>query len=544
MSSSIGKIIIPVVSTCDPTGFNQAKAGLKDLEQSQPSGGGGGGGGAPVIERAPKQAAASGMNNIAKTAGSRLSQIAGAIPGAEGIGSLIGSAALGPVAAGVAVFALSQKAAANAIAVRKSALDLSVSVDYYGKLEKSARGAGLSMGEVTAAMSTMESKVLGAATGGSMGESVYLQSLGLTRDDMREGIGNAEYLARRLHGMNLTGGQKAAVFGSVGAADAVMGAGGQQNGIFDANAGTSLMASRMGVGISNFATNMVGAWGGILTGRSREDLEREAADKDKAEQEGRLTKYMQQSGAAALPGLVSPAESARYANESHKGFIYSAKGTEQARYEQLAQVQTRQARFSAEAPLMQAREAYGEESGIISQGARAGGYSNHSQGEMAAIQALDKLNQNLSPTRSNVENLGADLDVSAKRWEQDKKSRYNDKGNWKGEAGGEMVDPEGVSKQQIDIARSTGDRLTDYVQGLTASGPQAGAYGINTVAGASQVMGSEFEMSKSTETISILKAILEQLVASGKMTRQQADTTGSQLGYRYNDPISNLFGSK
>lgn len=539
MAGSIGKVIIPVVSTFDPAGIAQAKAGLKDLAGAQGAGGGGSGSGGA-------DGSAGGISNLAKTAAGKLSSIASAMPGGEGLGSLLSASALGPAAAGVAVFALSQRVASNAAQVRKGALDLNVSVDYYGKLEKSARYAGITIGEVTAGISGAHEKVLSAATGGNMGESVFLESLGLTRSDMQKGIGNAEYLAQRLSGMHLTAGQKAAVFGSVQAADAIMGAGGQSSGLLDQNAGTNLMASRMQTGLYNFSTNMIGAWGGILSGRSRESLEREAADKAQAEQAGKLEKYMQQSGAAALPGLVSPAESARYANESHKGFIYSAKGTEQARYEQLAQVQTRQARFSAEAPLMQAREAYGEESGIISQRARAGGYSNHSQGEMAAIQALEKLNQNLSPTRSNVENLGADLDVSAKRWEQDKKSRYNDKGNWKGEAGGEMVDPEGVSKQQIYIARSTGDRLTDYVQGLTASGPQAGAYGINTVAGASQVMGSEFEMSKSTETISILKAILEQLVASGKMTRQQADTTGSQLGYRYNDPISgflNMLGN-
>ena len=481
------------------------------------------------------------MGTLAKTAGSRLQQIAGAIPGAEGIGSLLGSAALGPVAAGVAVFALSQKTAQNAIAVRKSAMDLSISVGYYGKLEKSARSAGLSMGEVTAAMGSMESKVLSAATGGNMGESVFLQSLGLTRDDMREGVGNAEYLSRRLSGMHLTAGQKASVFGSVGAADAIMGAGKQSSGIFDANAGTSLMASRMGVGIGNFATNMVGAWGGILTGRSREDLEREAAAKDKAEQEGRLAQHMQASGAAALPGMVSAAEAERYANQSHQGFIYSAKGKEQARYEQLAQVQSRQARFSAEESLMNPRQAYGEESGIIGQRARNGGYSNHSQGEMAAIQAIEKLNQRLAPTRSNAQNLAADLDVSSKLWEQDKKSRYNDKGQWQGE-GREMIGPDDVSKRQIDIARSTGDKLTDYIQGLTASGPQAGAYGVNTVAGASQMTGAEFEMSKSTETTTILKAILEELVKSGKMSREQATATGDQLGYRTNDPISDLFG--
>ena len=86
-------------------------------------------------------------------------------PGAEGLGSMLGAAALGPFAVGVAVFALSQKVAANAITVRKSAMDMSVSVEYYGKLEHAARSAGVSMGEVTSSISGLSNKARAAATG-------------------------------------------------------------------------------------------------------------------------------------------------------------------------------------------------------------------------------------------------------------------------------------------------------------------------------------------------------------------------------------------
>ena len=49
---------------------------------------------------------------------------------------------------------------------------------------------------------------------------------------------------------------------------------------------------------------MVGA-GGILTGRSRQDLEDEAAAKSKAEQEGKLHQYMVNAGTAQSQSLLS-----------------------------------------------------------------------------------------------------------------------------------------------------------------------------------------------------------------------------------------------
>ena len=69
-----------------------------------------------------------------------------------------------------------QRVASNAAQVRKGALDMAVSVDYYGKLEKSARMAGITMGEVTAGISRAHDKVLGAAIGGNIGESMFLES--------------------------------------------------------------------------------------------------------------------------------------------------------------------------------------------------------------------------------------------------------------------------------------------------------------------------------------------------------------------------------
>ena len=74
--------------------------------------------------------------------------------GMGGITSAMGSvgAVAGVAAVGVAIYALTQKAAQQSIALRANAKELGVSVEYYGKLEKAARSAGLSTEEVAGAL--------------------------------------------------------------------------------------------------------------------------------------------------------------------------------------------------------------------------------------------------------------------------------------------------------------------------------------------------------------------------------------------------------
>ena len=63
--------------------------------------------------------------------------------------------------------------------------------------------------------------------------------------------------------------------------------------------------------------------------------------------------------------------------------------------------------------------------------------------------------------------------------------------------------------EQRDAARDFGDKLTDYVEGITRSGPQAGAYDVNTVQGASQLMGAEYQMDQSQETKRMVELLLQ-----------------------------------
>jgi hypothetical protein len=510
MSGSVGTVKIPIVSTFDASGVQQAKAGLKELQQSQGGGGGGGssegGGSASPGNRAPspsKDTPATSMSTLAKAAGSRLSQIASSIPGAEGLGNLLGSAALGPAAAGVAVFALSQHVASNAAQVRKGALDLGVSVDYYGKLEKSARMAGITIGEVTAGIGGARDKVLAASTGGSMGESVFLQSLGLTQADMREGAGNAEYLANRLSGMHLTGGQKAAVFGSIQAADAIMGSGkGSTGGIFDANAAETMVASQMKVGADNLATNIMGRLGFFFSesysGKSYEQIgidwdkkNDQAEAQQRAEQQAKLEKALQAAGSALLPSLASPADTERYTRLSRQGFIYSANGQENERYRNLADLQAREQRLGAESGLISPWEQADREMAIATGKRDNKGYSSDYQAESAMIGIQERKNAALTPVRSKYENLEANLKTGQDRWNNE-----SELGGW---------------HEREATARKMGLQVQDYADSMTHAGGLAGAADMSSVGGYSQLVAAQEQMRQSSDSRAMAEMLLQQL---------------------------------
>ena len=89
---------------------------------------------------------------------------------------------------------------------------MAVSVDYYGKLETSARMAGIDDRGSYRRHQPDADKVLGAAIR-RQHRRIDVPGIprALTRDDMDKGVGNAEYLAGKLaQGHDSTAGQKAA----------------------------------------------------------------------------------------------------------------------------------------------------------------------------------------------------------------------------------------------------------------------------------------------------------------------------------------------
>ena len=248
--SSVGAIKIPLVSTLDPKGFNDLKAKMQELDRT-PGGGGAGGGGAGGDGGGGE----SQISNFARQAGSRISQVASGISGGSEIGNLIAKSALGPAAAGMAVFAFSQKMAGQAMQVRKAASDIGVSAGYYYGLERAARAAGLGLEEVTGAVTSVSEKATSAALGGSMGGAAFLHSLGLTDRQIAAGMGNSEKLVSHLRGLNLSAGEKGALFGSAKAGDAVLGA---TAGGWDQSGVLTDRASRLKIGLQGLGETMLG----------------------------------------------------------------------------------------------------------------------------------------------------------------------------------------------------------------------------------------------------------------------------------------------
>ena len=91
--------------------------------------------------------------------------------------------------------------------------------------------------------------------------------------------------------------------------------------------------------------------------------------------------------------------------------------------------------------------------------------------------------------------------------------------------------------EQTLLARKSGNELTDYAESITRSGSLAGAYDVNSVGGYSQMVGAEYGMSQSTDTVRMVELLVKIAENTGKMTKDEGDTIIGQLGYRTNDPI-------
>ena len=155
--------------------------------------------------------------------------------GELGFGGLSGAGTIGGAAAGI--YAISQAAANSAIELGRNAREAGVTVEYYGKLGAASRKAGIGIDETMAGMKKAHQSFENAALNGSIGESLFLKSLGLTDRQIAAGMDNAESMADMLTGKNLSGGQKAVLFGSVSAGDAALGAGKTQGSFFAPTAG-------------------------------------------------------------------------------------------------------------------------------------------------------------------------------------------------------------------------------------------------------------------------------------------------------------------
>ena len=636
MSGSLGKVVIPVVSTCDPTGFNQAKAGLKELESAQGSGGGGGGGhgggGAsrPARSAAPaehEQAAwqnamqkegsflassqtFSGMESAAaknrarlsdlspfgKTARSELSREAAltaaelgkakkSISGAHfGQGLGVGDAAsgamsemgMGPLAgagsmggAAVGIYAISQAAAASAIELRHSAREAGVSMEYYGKLGAASRNAGIGIDETIAGMKKAHQSFESAALQGDVGQGLFLKSLGLTDKQIASGMDNAESMTQILAGKNLSDANKAVLFGGVAAGNSAMSARQTEGSFFAPSAGEALSATRLKNDTEGMLTKVMGTWGaigrGAMSGTNPLDVmdqdQRDALAQEQKERQADAKARRTRAGISAAGELANSSE--RYqtniATTDNTDFSWAGKGAD--RWKQLGHVRAGERRLSEERPNLDIREGAEREWENIGAKNRLGGYSDDLQGRRAQNQVEARMNAQLAPVRSNAENAGASVNDSLNEWdvadEAESRRRKNmslpDLANFSQRRNG----PNGLetdsemrdrmrSPEQTDAARKMGDQLTSYAEGMTSSGAQAGAYGVNTVAGASAMMGAEYTMDQSQQTAKMVECLMKIAENTGHLTKERRQAVEHELGHRYNDPISgflNMLGN-
>ena len=639
MSGSFGKVVIPVVSTCDPTGFNQAKAGLKELESAQGTGGGGAGGGShaprsnasapnPAIEHeqsawrnamqhegsflassqtfsglesaaAKNRARLADLSPFGKTARVELSQQAaamaaehekarksvrgGAAGGRLGIGEAasgaMGELGMGPLAgastiggAAVGMYAISQAAATSAIELRHSAREAGVTVDYYGKLGVASRKAGIGIDETMAGMKKAHQSFESAALQGDVAEGLFLKSLGLTDKQIASGMDNAESMANMLSGKNLSGGQTAAIFGSYGAGKAAMGAGQGEGSFFDPTAGQGLAAARLKQQTSGFVTELGGAASqqirafmhGHLSSSAEADAdEKEARDEQEAEIRHQAEAKRLSAAKERVNQVANPAEKFQAAMKAIDNMNFTGAAGEQGnRMKALAVNQARQEQLSAERPNLDIREGAEREWENIGEKNRLGGFADDLQGRRAQNQVEARMNAQLAPVRSNAQNAGAAVNDTLNEWdvadEAESRRKKNmslpDLANFSHRrvgADGQLESDREMhdrmrSPEQTDSARKMGDQLTSYVEGMTSSGAQVGANGVNTVQGASMMMGAEYQMDQSQQTAKMVECLMKIAENTGHLTKERRQAVEHELGHRYNDPISgflNMLGN-
>jgi len=566
---SVGPIKLPLVSTFDPAGIVAAKAGLKELSQTKVGGGGGGsGGGGPApaprsawadegdrvfeqtrtanekyayqvrhlddlhkrgaistdtYRRAQKQA----LDQLPKTPG--LAQRLGLGGGAQQavaqfggpLGGLAGLGAAGPAVAGVAsvgvalaVMKLSRDMAAED---RRRSAASGLAIKDFSRMSLATQKAGLSLGDFEKAVTDFRATAYGAAGGDVRSRSIF-RDLGINiRDD--DTAAQMEQAQRALGGLSGAARNRAAV--------ALYG----ERGIETANA----LANRGGqAGTTDRQSAALGEFGGMFTGAGtwmknrfadfldvlnpgRVDFgvaQAEAAEKQdllfRQQQEAKGLFHQSRSPEELYGEATTRADTLGEA----RAFLPTGTQNENNAAARRVKIQAREARLAAASQYMTPGERRQEELSLITErdlaGARRGVYF-HRESAIAEQQYAAAM----APTRSNRQNLEAQMQIGSQRW----------------------GDKTLAQEDRTSIARDLGDKLTDYAESITRSGSLAGAYDANSVAGYSQLVGAEYGMGQSQDTLKMVELLIKIAENTGKMTKAEGDAILKNIGFRTADPI-------
>ena len=518
MSGSVGTVKIPIVSTFDASGLRTAKQGLKDLEA----------GPAGVTARAPKLP---GMPAAFKDAAGQM--------GLGRIGdtfSKFTNPQTGAATAAVGLFVSLQKSAMAARDLGQESQKLGITVGMYRDMAWNAPLPAPRLEQMSAGIEKVNN-AQAQALGGDIAQQAFFAGLGVSPEQLAKMQGDPAALARIVARSGNTA-QQIQMFGSVGAANAMAKSSadnGQARARNDALQSANLhllehpldTAKDAEIGILGSAAagaQMIGRaiGGGMSLSEAKKQMLDEARAKESKEALDRVTTARAEAGSKFGEGLLSAHEHLKIEKRAEALNSYSDIST-------LTGVSEDELRHRAETQRVQKQQAFDSQ--------YQNPYERHdAQQQIALRQGIEgsltfgqtyravgandaQLATAVAGIRSNAENMRRQIGLSAFNWN----------------------DPNATRETRRDEARGLGEKLTSYVEGMTAAGPQAAAAGANTVQGASMMMNAEYQMDQSQNVIRMVNLLTQIAVSNGKMSQDLADALKSNLGFRYSDPIS-LFG--
>lgn len=398
------------------------------------------------------------------------------------IADVLFSPSMGMLAGGVAALGIAQKFASQAKDIGIESAKLGSSSTYYQNLAVSAHKAGLEMGTVVGALSSLQQKATAARQGG-IAEQTMFAGLGLSREDLERGADDTEYLARRIGNRPMTAGQKVQAFGSVQTANAVMGT--QNNPSLSMSEAERQALEKSRVALQNVGQAALTVAGRLAMGAQiRGTQVGEFLSGGKVESAGEIQKQTEQV--------------------AEQNALNERGGKLEAAHRELAGV------YSAQVETPYAKRE-NQQRNLVD----AGKYMTAENWLRKEAQIDQEFLNAVGPYASARNQLKEQLKINSEQ------------------RGAAWRNP----AEQTLLDRKSGNELTDYAESITRSGSLAGAYDVNSVGGYSQMVGAEYGMSQSTDTVRMVELLVRIAENTGNMKKDEGDAIISQLGYRTNDPI-------
>jgi hypothetical protein len=319
---------------------------------------------------------------------------------------------------------------------------------------------------------------------------------------------------------------------------------------------------------------------GVSVGKAMNEMDALALGKEKQEARERAQQERKDAGTKAAENLESVPERIARKAAAERPLDYSdaskSTGVSQETFRARAETGRRQELQAFNAQFQNPYERINAESELIGRQRREGTLTE-TQAYRAGLEQRQQFNAAVAPVRSNRENLEAGIGVFGRKWNdpaaeearhrqapeqwQDlDRARHALKNaetlpadqRWanyqetidvhksdldRKQRAFDQATAGFAAPEQRDAAREMGDKLTDYVESMTRSGPLAGAADINSAAGYSQVVQAEYGMDQSRETMRMVELLITIAENTGRMSKDQGNAVIGNLGFRTADPI-------